>query len=445
MESLEDIVEHGGRPGDAGRAVLRMEPYLVASGKLSKLEQLLNRLGAQKTSQLPVRVTIELHRAQGDLHILRGDVHTGCESFTKGLELISSLGRELEWKLRLRLATASHLQGNADALDQLNEVIQGARVVEDRAIYARALLWKSRYLLVRGFFEECYEVVCLACSTAKELGLPVVEAEACLVLASLERQLGQTAKGAEDCAEAEHAFYQVGDELQLSWVWLEQAKFELDYDNPDAARKLAMQARSFFMTQGMRQALGSTCRALGLANHLSGQLNNGLEDYQEAIRLLKDAGDLYLLATVQWDLGRLLQEAGNAKRAQAKYQEALSTLAGAGAKRTVALVEGSMATLLAEEGQIGESNMMFKRASSVLNHPADPQGGVLCKLFEAQMQLAQAWRVGSAKGPALQAKAMETYRGMREPSTKAERSNGRSIEVRLLLRMLRRRIKQASK
>ena len=426
--------------------VLCMEPYLLGCGNLARLERVLNGLGSRSTSQVPVRVSIELHRARGDLCILRGDLNKATESFEEGLKLISSsLGREFEWKLRLRLAIVSFLQGKPAALEQLDKVVEACRAAEDRVLWSKALMWKSRYLCERGQFEECYEVICLARSTAKEIGLPLVDAEACTVLADLERQLGQTAKGAEHCAVAEHSFFQLADELHLSRVWLEQAKFELDYDNPDAARKLALQARSFFMTQSMRLDLGNTYRVLGLANHLSGNLNQGLEDFQESIRLLSDAGDMCMLGTVQWDLGRLIQEAGNAKRAQAQFQSALDVLQTAGAKRLVALVEASIATLMAEEGQIGESNMIFKRASAVLSNSSDPVGSLLCRLFEAQLQLAQAWRVGPRKGPALRAKAMDTYRGMREPSTKPERANGRLIEVRLLLRLLRRRIKQASK
>jgi tetratricopeptide (TPR) repeat protein len=445
MEALEDVVENEIRPGDAGRAVLCMEPYLLATGSLAHLEQLLRQVSTHSTNQVPVKVSIELLRAQGDLHVYRGDLNKAEESYDEGLKLISSaLGRELEWKLHLHAARVSVLQAKPEAVEAIENVLNGSGASEERGIHAAAQVWKARLLLRHGQFEDCYEVISSARLTAKELRRVVTQGDALMVLAALERRLGQSAKGAEDCASAEDLFLQVSDEMRLASVWLEQARLELDYDNAEAARKRSMQARAFFMTQGMRRPLGKANRILGMADHLSGKLRQALEHYQESARLLKDSGDLYQLGLVRWDMGRVLQESGHAAEARSQFEEAMVDLREAQAVRAVALVEASLATLQAEEGQIGDSNLSFKRAASILRQTADPVGTTLCKLYEAQLQLAQAWRVGPNRGPALRAKAMDTYRSMREPGTKPARTNGRPVEVRLLLRLLRRRIKQAS-
>lgn len=445
MEALEDVVENEIRHGDAGRAVLCMEPYLLASGNLAKLEQFLHQVVAEKTNHMPVRVSIELQRAQGDLHVYRGDLHKAEEIYEEGLKLVSNaFGRTLEWKLHLQAARVSILQTKRDAIESIEKVLEGSRLNEERGIYAAALVWKARLLLRHGQFEDCYEVVSSARLTARELGHVVTEGDALMVLAALERRLGQSSKGAEDCAAAELLYGQVSDEIRLALIWLEQARLELDYDNPDAARTLASKARAFFMTQGMRRPLGKANRILGLADHLSGKLKQALAYYQEAMRLLKDSGDLYQLGLVRWDSGRVLQESGHLEQAMSQFEQALVVLREAQAHRATALVEASLSTSQAEDGQLGSSSLSFKRAATVLKQPSDPIGTTLCQLYEAQLQLAQAGRVGPNKGPALRAKAMDTYRSMRESGVKSARANGRPVEVRLLLRLLRRRIKQAS-
>ena len=194
-----------------------------------------------------------------------GDVQKGTSDIAEAQKLVTGLTRELEWRLKLRQAIAASLLGEKNTIEDLDEVVEGARLAEDRETHAAALLWKARALAAQGALEECFETARLARSTSLDTGQVLMAAEASLVLASLERSLGQTLKGLEDYGQAEQTFMLVGDEGLMARANIEQALFELCFSNSKASLRLANEARSFYMSQGSRRHLAMCFKVSGIA------------------------------------------------------------------------------------------------------------------------------------------------------------------------------------
>jgi eukaryotic-like serine/threonine-protein kinase len=149
------------------------------------------------------------------------------------------------------------------------------------------------------------------------------------------------------------------DDPRIDLAEADAAAWTSDYQQMQAA---AARAARTGQAQGARLLVAAARMREGKAFHRLGRLDEAMQAWEEAQRILVAAGDQRQLASVLYAIGKLCQDQQNRVEARRRFEEVLAISQAIGDKRGVAIAALMIGYMLAERGDFGEARKMCVEA-----------------------------------------------------------------------------------
>ncbi len=138
------------------------------------------------------------------------------------------------------------------------------------------------------------------------------------------------------------------------------------------ARKLLLESLSIHEELEKPDSIASSVWALGNVAHQQQRFDVAQRDYQNALELFTDGGDLVSVAGVVHDLGRLAHDQGDFEEAASLYEHSLELSEETGSVPSMAATLTQLALLFEDLGQPEAAAPLWARAAALLDELESP-------------------------------------------------------------------------
>ncbi len=199
----------------------------------------------------------------------------------------------------------------------------------------------------------------------RELGQPLEEANALVLLAIVCYRLGEPQRALEFYNQALLLRERGGDRLGIATILNNIGLVYSDLGEPQRALEYYERALPIFQNTGNRSVEAITLGNIGAAYNTLGQPQQALAYYDRALALQQELGDRLEVATILNNIGLVYDSFGEPQRALEHYERAIPILQAEGNRRVEAITLGNIGAAYTTLGQLSRALEYHERALAV--------------------------------------------------------------------------------
>jgi hydrogenase-4 transcriptional activator len=374
-----------------GRTYIEINEFRIAR------DHLLAAVGAQQRAvdrQLLARIYNQL----GTVDLNEGAFSSACENYRKALELADgSANTNLLGAILLNLGTAIHLHSGqreqsdahykqaivylekgghkrylataynnlgdnlryyglwSEAIEYLNKSIETAEQVSDFRVAATACITLAEILSSKGEFSEAESYLKRSLEWARSCDDKWLESNALRIWAQVQSRQGHRQAALKSLRQALRLSTSIGDLHGVTLAQIELAAVHLLQGGLDQAREYIELAQGRLKEEESLFVSGLVQRFCGQLEASSGRFAEARQHIAQSISIFSTAEIPYELARSYYEMGLLLEKAGDASGSLSNLEQARGIFEKLGAKLDLGLVEEAISRVASGKSSVEPS------------------------------------------------------------------------------------------